>query len=75
MIEIETILVDSSAIHNARYSKEEKSLYIQFRNKSSDVYRYNRVPLFYWRGLQNSNSKGEFINEFILKRFSFNKIT
>lgn len=67
------IYVESSAINNARYDHNTKRLIIRFNNESS--YQYKDVPLFYWRGLQNSSSKGKFINNFIVKRFSFDKLS
>ena len=67
------IYVESSAINNARYDHNTKRLIIRFNNESS--YQYKDVPLFYWRGLQNSSSKGKFINNFIVKKFSFDKLS
>ena len=67
------IYVDSSAISNARYDHNTQRLIVRFTNESS--YQYKNVPLFYWRGLQNSSSKGKFINNFIVKKFSFDKLS
>lgn len=67
------IYVESSAINNARYDHNTKRLIVRFNNESS--YQYKDVPLFYWRGLQNSSSKGKFINNFIVKKFSFDKLS
>ena len=67
------IYVESSAISNARYDHNSQRLILRFTNESS--YQYKDVPLFYWRGLQNSSSKGKFINNFIVKNFSFDKLS
>lgn len=67
------IYVESSAISNARYDHNSQRLIVRFTNESS--YQYKDVPLFYWRGLQNSSSKGKFINNFIVKKFSFDKLS
>jgi len=67
------IYVDSSAISNARYDHNTQRLIVRFTNESS--YQYKNVPLFYWRGLQNSSSKGKFISKFIVKKFSFDKLS
>ena len=67
------IYVESSAISNARYDHNSQRLIVRFTNESS--YQYKDVPLFYWRGLQNSSSKGKFINNFIVKNFSFDKLS
>ncbi len=67
------IYVDSSAINYAFYDHNLQYLIVRFNNESS--YQYKNVPLFYWRGLQNSSSKGNFINNFIVKKFSFDKLS
>ena len=67
------IYVESSAISNARYDHNSQRLIVRFTNESS--YQYKDVPLFYWRGLQNSSSKGKFINNFIVNNFSFDKLS
>ena len=67
------IYVESSAISNARYDHNSQRLIVRFTNEYS--YQYKDVRLFYWRGLQNSSSKGKFINNFIAKKFSFDKLS
>lgn len=73
MNKLETIIVDSSAIEFAEYNNKEKWLTIYFKNEN--LYRYSNVPHFYWRGLRESSSKGKFINNFIVKKFNFTKIS
>ena len=67
------IYVESSAINNARYDHNSQRLIVRFNNESS--YQYKDVPLFYWRGLQDSSSKGKFISSFIVNNFSFDKLS
>lgn len=68
---LETIIVDSTAIEFAEYNNKDKYLTLYFKNEG--VYRYLNVPHFYWRGLAESESKGKFINNFIVKKFNFTK--
>jgi len=69
----ELIYVDSSAINNARYDHKSERLIVGFT--SGAKYQYKNVPLFYWRGLQSSDSKGKFITKHVVKRFSFDKLS
>ena len=61
----------SSTISAGRYYPEDKTLTLVYRN--GGVYEYEDVPLFYWRGLLDANSKGKFINTNIKRLFQFNK--
>jgi hypothetical protein len=65
-------MVDSSAIYSAEYNNKEKEMMIYFNNDS--IYKYHGVPLFTWRGLFNSKSKGKFLNRFIFKEFDVTRI-
>ena len=69
---IETVMVDSSAIYSAEYNLEKEELIVYFDNDG--IYKYLNVPKFYWRGLFNSKSKGKFINNFILRKFTYTKL-
>ncbi len=69
---IETVMVNSSAIYSAEYNVEKEELIVYFNNDG--IYKYLSVPKFYWRGLFNSSSKGKFINSFISRKFTYNKI-
>lgn len=69
---LESIMVDSSAIYSAEYNIKEKEMMIYFNNDS--IYKYHSVPLFTWRGLFNSKSKGKFLNRFVFKEFDVTKI-
>ena len=63
----ESIMVESSAIYSADYDVDLQEMVVYFNNDS--IYKYHDVPLFYWRGLFNSTSKGKFLNHFIFKEF------
>ena len=62
---------NSSTISMARYYTDTKELTLIYKN--GGVYEYEDVPLFYWRGLLNAESKGKFINTNIKRLFKFNK--
>jgi len=62
---------NSSTISMARYYTDTKELTLIY--KSGGVYEYEDVPLFYWRGLLDAESKGKFINTNIKRLFKFNK--
>jgi hypothetical protein len=62
---------NSSTISTGRYYTDTKELTLIYRNGS--VYEYEDVPLFYWRGLLDAESKGKFINTNIKRLFKFNK--
>jgi hypothetical protein len=70
--QVESIMVDSSAIYSTEYDTQEKELIVYFNNDS--IYKYIDVPLFYWRGLFESSSKGKFLNSFIFKNFKHTRI-
>ena len=68
----ESIMVESSAIYSADYDVDLQEMVVYFNNDS--IYKYQSVPLFYWRGLFNSTSKGKFLNHFIFKQFQAERI-
>lgn len=68
----QTIEVASSAIDKAEYDNIEKALTVHFKNKST--YKYTQIPEFFWRGLNESESKGKFLNSFVLGKFTFEKL-
>ena len=73
MNKIETVMVDSTAISSAEYNIEDKSMIVYFNNQS--IYKYSSVPLFYWRCLFDSASKGKFLNNFIFKKFDYKQLS
>ena len=62
---------NSSTISTGRYYTENQTLVLIYTN--GGIYEYEDVPLFYWRGLLNAESKGKFINTNIKRLFKFNK--
>ncbi len=73
MNKIETVMVDSTAISSAEYNLKDKSMIVFFNNQS--IYKYSSVPLFYWRGLFDSVSKGKFLNNFIFGNFNYKQLS
>lgn len=69
---LESVMVDSSAIYSAEYNNNESTMLVYFNNDS--IYKYHDVPIFYWRGLFESPSKGKFLNKFIFKNFKTERI-
>lgn len=69
---LESIMVKSSAIYSAEYNNKENTMLVYFNNDS--IYKYHSVPIFYWRGLFESASKGQFLNRFIFKNFKAERI-
>ncbi len=70
---LESVMVESSSIYSAEYNSVDNTMLLYFNNES--IYKYHEVPLFYWRGLFDASSKGKFINKFIVKKFSFEKLS
>ena len=69
---IETVMVDSTAIYSAEYNLRMEEMTVYFNNES--IYVYKKVPSFYWRGLFEASSKGKFLNSYVFKKFTYNKI-
>ena len=72
MNKIETIMVDSTAIYSADYDVSLQEMIVYFNNDS--IYKYHNVPKFIWRGLFDSDSKGKFLNKYIFKKFTYNRL-
>jgi hypothetical protein len=67
-----TVNVDSEAILSADYSYNDEALTLTFVNGSK--YEYTRVPRFTFHGLQESASKGKFINNYVINTFKFKRV-
>ena len=63
------VQVNSTAISTAIYEYETYRLKLTFNNGSS--YIYTKVPNHVFEGLRNSESKGKFINKYILPVYKF----
>lgn len=64
--------VKSSNIDSIGYNKEEQQLFIKFNNGS--LYMYNDVPEDVWEDLQNSESKGKFVNNELKNVYDYEKL-
>ena len=67
----EYITVESSMIKNAWYKSSDQVLILDFQN--GDSYRYDKVPEIVYERLRSAESKGRFINNNIIAKFSFSK--
>ena len=67
-----TVNVNSEAIQSADYNYGNEALTLTFANGSK--YEYTRVPRFTFHGLQESASKGKFINNYVINTFSFKRV-
>jgi len=65
------IQVNSTAIQRAKFNRETNTLTLTFKNLSG--YDYFNVPLHLFDGLRDSDSKGRFINKYIIGEFKFRK--
>lgn len=67
-----TVNVNSEAIKSADYTYSDEALTLTFTNGSK--YKYSRVPRFLFHGLQESASKGKFINNYVINDFKFERV-
>jgi hypothetical protein len=67
-----TVNVNSEAIQSADYNYSDEALTLTFTNGSK--YEYTRVPRFTFHGLQESASKGKFINNYVINTFKFARV-
>jgi hypothetical protein len=65
----QAVNVNSTAIDSAGYMYETYTMRITFKNGRK--YDYTRVPNHVFEGLRVSESKGKFINKYVLNRYSF----
>jgi len=68
----QTVSVNSTAITSASYEYDSYNLNLTYVNGSS--YDYRSVPNHVFEGLRASQSKGKFINKYILLRYRFRKV-
>ena len=69
---IETVMVESTAIYSAEYNLNKEEMIVYFNNQS--IYKYFKVPNFYWRRLFEAQSKGKFLNSYVFKKFTYNRM-
>ena len=67
-----TVNVNSEAIKSADYNYGNEALTLTFTNGSK--YEYTRVPRFTFHGLQESASKGKFINNYVINAFNVERV-
>ena len=67
-----TVNVISEAIQSADYNYSDEALTLTFTNGSK--YEYTRVPRFTFHGLQESASKGKFINNYVIHSFGYKRV-
>jgi hypothetical protein len=67
-----TVNVNSEAIQSADYNYGNEALTLTFANGSK--YEYTRVPRFTFHGLQESASKGKFINNYVINAFNVERV-
>ena len=67
-----TFNVISEAIQSADYTYENEELTLTYA--SGTRYAYTKVPRFLFHGLQESASKGKFINNYVIGKFKFNRV-
>jgi hypothetical protein len=67
-----TVNVNSEAIQSADYNYSDEALTLTFTNGSK--YEYTRVPRFTFHGLQESASKGKFINDYVIHSFGYKRV-
>ncbi len=67
----ETIKVDSVAISKAKFNRDNSTLTLKFKNLSE--YDYFEVPLHVFNGLREADSKGRYINKYVIGEYKFRK--
>ena len=69
---LETVNVNSTAINEVKYDVENEALQVEFTNKSK--YIYKEVPKHVFKGITDSDSKGKFINQYIIGKFKYEAV-
>ena len=64
---------ESEMLVAAGYDQESYSLLAVFR--TGETYRYKNVPLFVYERLASADSKGQFMNKYILNRYDYEQVT
>lgn len=69
---LETVKVNSTAINEVKYDVENEALQVEFVNKSK--YIYKEVPKHVFKGIADSESKGKFVNQYIIGKFNYEAV-
>lgn len=65
--------VDSSNVNLIGYDSDTNQLYVEYNG--GDLYEYDNVPLQWWNGLKEADSKGSYIHWFVkLNDFPYRKV-
>ena len=65
--------VTSSNICSIGYDPQSSVLEVEFT--SGDVYQYFNVPEHLYRGLMNTSSHGQFLNDYIKYSYRYQKVS
>ncbi len=69
VLPMQSVDVNSTAISTAEYQYDKYRLKLTFTNGRS--YNYTRVPNHVFEGLRVSESKGKFINKYVLPVYNY----
>mgnify|MGYP003674730641 CR=1 FL=1 len=69
VLPMQSVDVNSTAISTAQYEYDSYRLRLTFNNGFS--YDYTKVPNHVFEGLRTSESKGKFINKYVLPVYQF----
>ena len=69
VLPMQSVDVNSTAISTAQYEYDNYRLKLTFNNGQS--YNYTKVPNHVFEGLRTSESKGKFINKYVLPVYKF----
>lgn len=69
VLPMQSVDVNSTAISTAEYQYDKYRLKLTFANGRS--YNYTRVPNHVFEGLRISESKGKFINKYVLPVYNY----
>ncbi len=69
----QAINVNSSAIKSATYVYSSYTLQLYYANGNG--YTYKSVPNHVFEGLRTSESKGKFINRYVLGQYKFKRVS
>jgi hypothetical protein len=65
--------VSSSCIFEMEYDPERKTLTLKYQ-PHGELYEYPHVSLKDYKALENAESKGEFVNRVIKRKYSYRKL-
>ena len=68
----QAVNVNSTAIDSAGYMYDTCTMRLTFKN--GNKYDYNKVPNHVFEGFRSSESKGKFINKYVLNKYSFKQV-